>query len=248
MITPSEAADGDRDQRAEHSRQVRAHQHRDDRHHRVHLQRPAAVHQRLDHAVLQLLVGEEDREPQQRVIGLPVDRQHGGDQDAADREPDQRHQVEEGDQQRHRDRQVEAQNLQEDPGEQPRPDRQQHVDADVGAHDGRDARTDPAGPVSMGSVEAPRPALEHPLPSSSRKTVSVRIVTAASRCSSTLTVALPSSVAPSPSFEGRLLACSDSFEVRSYFSFSSANSCCPRPRSRSPGRRSGTSWPGPRRP
>ncbi len=63
-----------------------------------------------------------------------------------------------------------------------------------------------------------------PLPSSNRNTVSVRIVIAASRCSSTLTVALPSSVAPSPSFEGRALACSESFSVRSYFSFSSANS------------------------
>ena len=47
---------------------------------------------------------------------------------------------------------------------------------------------------------------------------------AAIRCSSTLTVAWPSSVAPSPSLEGRLLACSESFDVMSYFSFSSANS------------------------
>ena len=40
----------------------------------------------------------------------------------------------------------------------------------------------------------------------------------------TLTVALPNSVAPSPSLEGRLLACSDSFDVMLYFSLSSANS------------------------
>jgi hypothetical protein len=42
-------------------------------------------------------------------------------------------------------------------------------------------------------------------------------VIAASRCSSTLTVMWPSSVAPSPRREGSELACSLSFSVRPYF-------------------------------
>ena len=69
----------DRDQGAQHAGEIGADQDRDDRDHRVHLQRPAAIHQGLDHAVLQLLVGEEDREPDEGVVGPAVDREHGSD-------------------------------------------------------------------------------------------------------------------------------------------------------------------------
>jgi hypothetical protein len=62
-----------------------------------------------------------------------------------------------------------------------------------------------------------------PPPSRRRKKVRARIVIAPSRFLSTLTVMFSTSLAPSPSLDGRLEACSLSVLVMSYSSFSPRN-------------------------
>ena len=55
----------------------------------------ALVEERLDHAVLELLVDDEQDRPDDQRLREVVERGHDRDEHAADREADQRHQVEE---------------------------------------------------------------------------------------------------------------------------------------------------------
>jgi hypothetical protein len=85
----------DRDQCAEDPEQGGANQDREDDRQRVDLHR-LAVDERLDQVVLDLLVPDEDREPDDQVAGEVEEGDDDPDDDAADRRAHQWDQVQEG--------------------------------------------------------------------------------------------------------------------------------------------------------
>ena len=133
--------DRDRHQRAEHPEQVRADEDRGDHRERVQVDR-AAVDERLQHAVLELLVDDDEGDPDERVPGEVGEQRHQRDEHAADRRADERDQVEERHQHRERDGERHVEDAEEDVGREPGRGRERqragHVAAgravDVGGH------------------------------------------------------------------------------------------------------------------
>ena len=96
------AGDGDRSERADHAGELGAHQHG---HEHDQRRQPdgAAVDERLEHVVLELLVeDEEDHEHDAR--GRRMEKADGADDDRRQRRPGERDQIEQGDDQAERDR------------------------------------------------------------------------------------------------------------------------------------------------
>jgi hypothetical protein len=89
-----------------------------------------------------------------------VQRGDDRDQQAAHGEADQRHQVEETDEDAERHRQLDAQQLERQPGEYPSQRGEQQVDRDVRADDARDPAADAPHALALGHPDPPGDPLE----------------------------------------------------------------------------------------
>ena len=139
----------DRHQGAEDAQQRGADQDRHDHDQRVKLD-GAPVHERLDQVVLDLLVEDQHRRPDDQPDREVDERDHDPDQDPAERGADQGDQVEEPEQDRQREREGHVEDPQRHVGHQPGQDADHEVAEHVAGDRVRDVvgdRPQPPGPL-----------------------------------------------------------------------------------------------------